>query len=421
MNAKFSQNKNIISALVLVVVITLGVYFSTRVKIPSNAPQVSQGSKFKLLSGSQTYQIVQAAEKRPQIIEATINPPDVHVGDKQTLSIIVSDPDGIASVEAQIQTDHSTITLPLNYVRVVADSEITPSAYSVDANNHLVINDALHSGLASLLDSRFWIPDSSPVHASGPQKLLYEASWTVKDTHDTTYHTTFIAKNVKGDLNSITLAWSDACSIPNSGSWTIGANCTISSVDGPDNGTTTIATYTLTLNSTFAFNPGKSILLNSGSIAIGAGGQLKQTYLWRNDADADTYPAVGTLAQDTTPGGNWTRRYLYGGNADDCYDSNLNAFPGETTFFGIQRGDGSFDYNCDSTEEGDRNGLYVLLCSSVPTCATIEVAGWDTTEPSCGTNGAWDPGGGSCSYDSGSNTCFKSHPESTQIGPRYCR
>lgn len=32
----------------------------------------------------------------------------------------------------------------------------------------------------------------------------------------------------------------------------------------------------------------------------------------------------------------------------DCYDSNGSAFPGQTSYFTSNRGDGSFDYNCDS-------------------------------------------------------------------------
>jgi hypothetical protein len=38
-------------------------------------------------------------------------------------------------------------------------------------------------------------------------------------------------------------------------------------------------------------------------------------------------------------------------NDDDCYDSNDKVKPGQTKFFSTDRGDGSFDYNCDGTEE----------------------------------------------------------------------
>lgn len=35
----------------------------------------------------------------------------------------------------------------------------------------------------------------------------------------------------------------------------------------------------------------------------------------------------------------------------DCYDANVNANPGQTNYFTVHRGDGSFDYNCNSAEE----------------------------------------------------------------------
>jgi hypothetical protein len=45
----------------------------------------------------------------------------------------------------------------------------------------------------------------------------------------------------------------------------------------------------------------------------------------------------------------------YSTNDDDCYDSNADAHPGQTTYFYDDRGDGSWDYNCDGTDSaGDR-------------------------------------------------------------------
>jgi len=50
------------------------------------------------------------------------------------------------------------------------------------------------------------------------------------------------------------------------------------------------------------------------------------------DADLDTF-------QDEACGGT------------DCYDANFDARPNQTTFFPTNRGDGSFDYNCDGVQE----------------------------------------------------------------------
>lgn len=42
-------------------------------------------------------------------------------------------------------------------------------------------------------------------------------------------------------------------------------------------------------------------------------------------------------------------------NNSDCYDLNANAKPGQTSWFGTQRGDNSFDYNCDGTNTKQYN------------------------------------------------------------------
>lgn len=64
---------------------------------------------------------------------------------------------------------------------------------------------------------------------------------------------------------------------------------------------------------------------------------------WRNrylDSDSDTY-GVGSLVCVGNDAG-------YADNNNDCYDSNSNANPGQTSYFTTDRGDGSFDYNCNS-------------------------------------------------------------------------
>jgi len=37
-------------------------------------------------------------------------------------------------------------------------------------------------------------------------------------------------------------------------------------------------------------------------------------------------------------------------NRDDCYDGNRRARPGQRDYFAIQRGDGSYDYDCDGRQ-----------------------------------------------------------------------
>ncbi len=59
------------------------------------------------------------------------------------------------------------------------------------------------------------------------------------------------------------------------------------------------------------------------------------------DADGDRYaPASGTKTCQANS-------QLAG---VDCYDNNADVYPGQTTFFAVNRGDGSFDFNCDGVE-----------------------------------------------------------------------
>lgn len=66
-----------------------------------------------------------------------------------------------------------------------------------------------------------------------------------------------------------------------------------------------------------------------------------QSSLYYVDEDRDGYGTGNILA--TCPSGKSCVL-----NNQDCYDSNANAKPGQTQYFSTQRGDGSFDYNCDN-------------------------------------------------------------------------
>jgi hypothetical protein len=69
----------------------------------------------------------------------------------------------------------------------------------------------------------------------------------------------------------------------------------------------------------------------------------------------------------------------------DCYDMNAAAVPGQSSYFDMDRGDGSFDYDCDGTEE--------LRWTMVGNCALDRTdgvgcdfaPGWEVrTVPDCG-------------------------------------
>ncbi|MFT7622742.1 MAG: hypothetical protein ACI9WU_001917 [Myxococcota bacterium] len=71
----------------------------------------------------------------------------------------------------------------------------------------------------------------------------------------------------------------------------------------------------------------------------------------------------------------------------DCYDLNTDARPGQTTWFTVERGDGSFDYDCNNS--ADRRWLQTGGdCGSWPGCSTDH--GWSSASmPNCGVNGSY--------------------------------
>ncbi len=108
--------------------------------------------------------------------------------------------------------------------------------------------------------------------------------------------------------------------------------------------------------------------------------------VWRTtyrDADGDLY---GTTNTTTCDGTNITTGYVV--NSTDCYDSNANAKPGQTTYYNVDRGDGSYDYNCNSVET-KRYGLTqqtsTSCVSSEPSAS--ELAGFVSSIPACGVAG----------------------------------
>jgi hypothetical protein len=71
---------------------------------------------------------------------------------------------------------------------------------------------------------------------------------------------------------------------------------------------------------------------------------------WYADIDKDGFgdaskPKLG--CEDTGPNDGNT----YSVDGTDCYDINANAKPGQTAYFTTDRGDGSFDYNCNQAKE----------------------------------------------------------------------
>jgi len=400
-----------------------------------NLDKLSRGG---LIDSQEVYAISQGPlVDGPKFKEVDINPRKVSLGDRQQLIVKIEEPDRVALVKAVTELDSSIKEIVLER----------------NENNE------------------------------------WRGEWIVEDTSTKTYRTTFIAVDGNGKENKFTMAWSDPCSgVSLGGSGTLGASCTISGVDGVDNGSLSLNGYTLTIpaGSTFVWNSGYSITAN-GTIAIS--GQLKKTYLWIKDADNDGYApnATDQLAQDSQPSG-YQRRYTRSGTTDcndadgtkwqnlsgyqdsdgdgvtvgsvqsicsgaslaagwraspngsdcndsnasvwqnltgyldgdgdgygrstaesvcsgaslasgyvtngsDCYDSNANARPGQTSYFTVNRGDGSFDYDCNGIQDKEPSldcTANYLSCSGYILYAGANVTpGFNGSVPSCGSTAAW--------------------------------
>ncbi len=308
--------------------------------------------------GSDSFSVIQGGKVWPKIIRADINPVDAHINDVQHLSVTLESPVEIKSVQAIIYTDHRQVEVDLAESSA-PESVNQPSRYALNNRNGLRIKSGEDLGVKSAAAEELL------------KTFYFSGSWKVEDTHNASYQTKLVATDVLGRSSSVALAWSDACGIPNDGSYTLSSNCTISSVDGVDNGDLVIATgTTLTLNSTFAYNPGKTVTLN-GAVAIGSGGQFKKTYLWMIDGDADGYASNSIqYAQDSAPAGG-RRRYMLVTSQYDCNDANASIYPGVITSSG----------SCGS-------------CTYSATCANVGSGSYSYTY--CSSNGSYTSASGSC-------------------------
>lgn len=94
---------------------------------------------------------------------------------------------------------------------------------------------------------------------------------------------------------------------------------------------------------------------------------------WFTDADGDGFGAPGTGVQSCNqPPGTVS-------NASDCFDANANARPGQSNYFPVHRGDGSYDYDCNGNQQQQFTQLYD--CDSG--CSSF-TAGWVNFVPNCG-------------------------------------
>jgi len=223
---------------------------------------------------------------------------------------------------------------------------------------------------------------------------------------------------------------------PTGGAYSLTASCTVdaasteyydysSGTDDATNGyTITVGSYTVTINSgTGASNQtilgvGSFKLTGTGSIAVGGNYINVNTgsKCYVLDSDGDLYSPTPTTCS-TTGGVGYIRKNKLAATTADCYDSNANAKPGQTTYYTTNRGDGSYDYNCDSTET-KYYPTATYTCSSCTNgsgyASTVNTtSGFQTSVPACGASGTYYTVTNTTCRDPAVSACSGSYTTST--------
>lgn len=94
------------------------------------------------------------------------------------------------------------------------------------------------------------------------------------------------------------------------------------------------------------------------------------------DADADGFGDPRSPSVSCTPQSSFVA------DGTDCYDGNARAYPDSPEFMEVDRGDGSYDYNCDNVETLQYPDLYACKAD------VSYNFGWDGSPvPNCGESG----------------------------------
>jgi len=73
----------------------------------------------------------------------------------------------------------------------------------------------------------------------------------------------------------------------------------------------------------------------------------------------------------------------------DCFDGNSDAKPGQTQYYDVDRGDGSFDYDCDGIETPYYTAILEYTCYPMWVGCSPWNPGFEGAVPDCGDAGNW--------------------------------
>ena len=110
------------------------------------------------------------------------------------------------------------------------------------------------------------------------------------------------------------------------------------------------------------------------------------TYYYDYDADGYGSSSVSGQCSCSTSG------YYTAGVATDCYDSNASANPAASSYSYYNRGDGSYDFNCDGASTQYSTAVYTCSTSWTGWSCSGYTSGWSGTAAACGAAGTWKSG-----------------------------
>lgn len=260
-------------------------------------------------AGKSEYTIDSSSGLVPKFTLVIVDPLDVHLGETQTFTAHVSSDYSITEVVTRTQLDNEVLELPLE--------EISPGIYS--------------------------------------------ANWKVYDTHSNVYRTNFTAKDSEGNENTVTMTWTDPCTGFTHGSTsTITQSCTISTIDGVDNGNIVLGTggvITINNGAYLAYTPGYSISKNGGSLALSSTGIITKQYLFYYDTDVDQYAKNASYMLSVTgTNASGKMRPIYTKGTSDCNDASATYY--------------SYGYGQDSDRDGIGQSSYGCYNGAYPHDAT---------------------------------------------------
>lgn len=388
---KLTMKNKIVWTILIIAVVIVGGYFLVGDKVNLNTAKDNT-----LPAELVSYDVVQAEKDWPKVLNFTIDPLKVSVGDIQKMKVIAQSPAGIKSVTANIETDNGTTTVELEKTGV--DKSAYVPRLKVEGNKVVDVrsNEEVNKIVKEMESSGV----VSEAVASEPERGVWEGQWEVHDTHTKDYTTKFVVVDNEERVKTVGASWLDpVCNIPISGNWSLssnGSNCTwVDGIEGVAGGDATIDSYSLVLGDNDSTDArfvveGVVTMGSGGSIAVESDGivDLNST-LYINNNDSDGYPDSDKTSYITNDSSRTTRTGMVSWTTDcndwtsDVYPNNSNWYTSEISYCAsdVCYTDQGYDYDCSGSEERRWPSSTACLKNSTQSEDSFD------SDPGCGNDG----------------------------------